>query len=270
MAILFRNLQFINSVLVNSEVWYPLKEDDLDELEAVDKLIMRRILDAPSSTNSALLYLELGCIPLKHIIKCRRLMYLHYLLRRQNDELLHNFFKAMTENPTPGDWIELVQKDLKDFDIKESFIEISKRKKENFKKKVKSACKAYSLKILKSEIKSKGENLSYNALKTQKYLKSQQINTNQAKLLFRIRTRMLNVKCNYKKMYENKPLGVNCSVCFEIPEDQEHAVTCSKLPEQFNLPYKNLFSSNESKMLPALYLFEKVWRRRDEYLYGYP
>ena len=41
----------------------------------------------------------------------------------------------MIENPTPGDWIELVQKDLKDFGIKESFIEISKMKKEYFKKK---------------------------------------------------------------------------------------------------------------------------------------
>lgn len=46
-AILLRNLLFINSVLVNSEVWFPLKERELKELESTDRLLLRRILDAP-------------------------------------------------------------------------------------------------------------------------------------------------------------------------------------------------------------------------------
>ena len=133
---------------------------------------------------------------------------------------------------------------------------------------VKAACKTYSLSILKNEIKSKGENLNYTNLKTQPYFNSSKISTRQAKLLFKIRSRMLHVKCNFKQMYKCRPLGLLCSSCFMIPEDQEHAVQCEKLPKTFLFPYNSLFSLDEEIMVPSLYSFEEIWRLRQEYLNG--
>ena len=55
------------------------------------------------------------------------------------NEMLYRVFKAMVRDPSKGDWIELVKKDLIDFNINLSFEEIGKMKVDNFKNKVKEA-----------------------------------------------------------------------------------------------------------------------------------
>lgn len=49
---------------------------------------MRRILDAPSKTLIASLYLELGIMPIRFILIGKRLMFLHYILKCPEDELI--------------------------------------------------------------------------------------------------------------------------------------------------------------------------------------
>jgi hypothetical protein len=72
---MLRGSLLINSILLNSEVWYGITKADINELEAVDHSLLRKILQAPSCTPTPMLYLELGCIPI------RRLMCLQYLLQ---------------------------------------------------------------------------------------------------------------------------------------------------------------------------------------------
>ena len=133
---------------------------------------MRKIIDTPDGTPNELLYLELGCIPLKEIVKCRRLNFLHDLLTGKEDELIVRFFRAQLRNPSTGDWTEIVKNDLKDFQINETFEEISKYSKMAFKRKVAFACKKFTFnKLLKvKEGHQKGENVSYNQFKIQNYL----------------------------------------------------------------------------------------------------
>ena len=88
MAILMRNTHFINKVLVNSEVWYPIKEDDFKKLEKLDESLLRQILQVSASTPIELLYLELGLIPLRDLVKCRRILFLHNILTRNENQLL--------------------------------------------------------------------------------------------------------------------------------------------------------------------------------------
>ena len=165
-GILFRNLVFVNSVLINAEVWYPIKDDDIEELEIMDRKLLRKILDVPDGTPNELLYLETGCIPLKDIIKCRRINYLHDILTRNEDELISRFFKAQLRNPSRGDWCEIVKKDLIDFEFTESLEEFSK--------------------------------LTHNKLQIADYLVSNVLTTRESKMLFKIRSRMLDVKENFK------------------------------------------------------------------------
>ena len=53
--------------------------------------------------------------------------------------MLYRVFKVMMRNPSNGNWIELVKKDLVDYEISESFEQIGRIKVETFKKKVKKA-----------------------------------------------------------------------------------------------------------------------------------
>ena len=86
MATALREAELINGILTNVEVWYGITQPEIDELEAVDKLLLRRIMGAPDSTCIESLYLELGITQISVIIKSRRINYLHYLLSlKEND-----------------------------------------------------------------------------------------------------------------------------------------------------------------------------------------
>ena len=79
-AIVLRNSLLINSLLFNSEAWYNVSNNDIEELEKADEALLRRILECPQSTPREMLYLELSCIPVRFIILSKRIMFLYYIL----------------------------------------------------------------------------------------------------------------------------------------------------------------------------------------------
>ena len=96
--------------------------------------------------------------------------------------------------------------------------------------------------LLKSENYSKGENLLYGNLDMRKYLKSKHLTTNQKKMIFKFRTRMINVKENFRSSYKN----LNCRFnCFNQIENQEHLLVCSQLPQEIStIDFNQLFTNN--------------------------
>ena len=68
-------------------------------------------------TPRALLYLELGCLPVRYIVKSKRVMFLHYILSQKEESLIKKFFNAQLENSTKTDWTFQVQKDLKELEL---------------------------------------------------------------------------------------------------------------------------------------------------------
>ena len=70
-ALMYRTSLFLNSILLNSEAWYSPPIKDIEELEKVDSSILRGILEAPRGTPNCMLFLELGCIPIRFLIMQR-------------------------------------------------------------------------------------------------------------------------------------------------------------------------------------------------------
>ena len=87
LGITLRNSILISSILTNSESWYNVTLANIVSLEKVDEQMLRGILNAPRMTPRALLYLELGCLPVRFVIKSRRLMFLHYILAHKKSPL---------------------------------------------------------------------------------------------------------------------------------------------------------------------------------------
>ena len=79
-AIIWRSTYLISSLLTNAEAWFNVIQTDIDLLESVDEGLLRKILETPSSTPIEILYLELGVIPIRYIIKERRINFLWYIL----------------------------------------------------------------------------------------------------------------------------------------------------------------------------------------------
>ena len=98
---------------------------DVEELESVDNALLR-IFEAPASTPTHMFYLELGCIPIRYIIINRRIMFLQYLLKQDEDSILQNVFMVQKDNPVKGDWIVQVKQDLYEIKVRESMEQIKK------------------------------------------------------------------------------------------------------------------------------------------------
>ena len=88
----------MNRILFNSEIWYNVKEEEEKKLSKVDEYLLRSILGAPSKTPKEALFLETGCIPIQFILKMRRAMYLHHILKRPPGELIRKFMKPKNVN----------------------------------------------------------------------------------------------------------------------------------------------------------------------------
>ena len=62
-------------MLTNTEVWYGLLKSEISDLEEVDKLLLRKVLELPNSICVESLYLELDLCPIGTILKARRISY---------------------------------------------------------------------------------------------------------------------------------------------------------------------------------------------------
>jgi hypothetical protein len=73
---------------------------ETEQLEQVDESLMRRSLEVGQWCPKEILYLELGCMPIRYTIKIRKILFLHYLLNEENDSLISRVLKAQIENPS--------------------------------------------------------------------------------------------------------------------------------------------------------------------------
>ena len=132
-AQLLRESNFLNGIMTNSEVWYGVTQKQVEQMEAVDKLLLRNFLGTPISTPLEGVQLEFGVLSIGTIIKARRINFLHYLLQTQENEMLSKFFQGQLNQPVKQDWTEQVGKDLKDFKIELTHEEIKSETADKFK-----------------------------------------------------------------------------------------------------------------------------------------
>ena len=237
-----REAELINGILTNAEVWYGLKKSEIEELEKVDKLLLRRILGAPDSSSIESLYLELGVVPIRVIIKARRVTYLHYLTKLDKNQMLSKVFETQWKYPVRDDWTLQVQEDLKDLNIGMSLKEIEEKSEYSFKKHVKIKSKEYALEYLlnlKSK-HSKMENLDYIELKLQKYFTDDKITVQEARNLFRYRIRVAKYRENMKNNFE---LSFACPLCHVHPDTQQNSFVCEIIQSRMKVKgsYTDIF-----------------------------
>ena len=253
-GVTFRNTILISTMLNNAETWYNLTTVNIVNLEKVDEQMLRGILSAHRMTPRALLYLELGCLPVRYIIKSKRLMFLHYILSHREESLIKMFFNAQIEQSKNTDWTSQVQKDIKELKINLSFEDIKAMSKNMFRNHIKKKIEIEAVIYLKSQIKSKGKEIKYTKIEMQDYLTPEsKLTVIEKQDIFKMRTRMLDIKENMKGKHSN----FHCEACqlkgIKKRETQKHVYKCKNLNTKGRqIKYKEIFGRDTTKMKKVL------------------
>ena len=195
-----RESLLISSLLTNSESWYNLTLSDIRELESVDEILLRKVLECPMSTPREMLYLELGVIPIRFQIMIRRLNFLQYILFEDKNSLIHKVLKTQLSNPTFNDWGQTVVNDLQKLDRKLDVSDVENLPVETYQRLVKESALNQALKDLnglkvkENQLSSKTSHIQHRKIGMASYLKPNQISIQEAKFLFTLRSRMLDIK----------------------------------------------------------------------------
>jgi hypothetical protein len=259
-GMILRNSLLVSSVLFNSEAWYNLTEAELNLLETIDTQFLRQLLQAPRGTPKEMLFLELGCTPLRDIIRERRLGFLHYILNEDPKSIVNRVFKSQLKNKNKRDWVTSILDDLKFLEIDLTMDNIKDMKKGCFMSMIKTRNKTKAFeKLLKTKYShSKVENVEHSQLVIQKYLlpTKEHMNKEVAQLIFKLRCRVTEVKVNLRGKYEN----LDCRACHVKEENQKHVLFCKELNEKKNpeeIEYEKLFNGLVSDKVKVAMRFKE-------------
>ena len=112
-SVLLRDTVFMSALLLSSEAWVRVTKKNLSDLESVDSMLLKRILDTSSKSSICSLYLELGIYPLRFKIMARRIMFLHYIINCDPKEMLSKVFWVQENDPLEHDWSLSAKSDLR-------------------------------------------------------------------------------------------------------------------------------------------------------------
>ena len=228
-GVLLRDSLLASSMLFNSEAWYNVSKAELELLETVDLGLLRGILKAPNLTRKEMLFLELGVLPFREMIRKRRMSFLWYILHENKDSMVHKFFESQSQNRTSKDWVTTVCSDLSDLRLNLNFYEIRNMKKTTFMNKVNNSIELKTLEGLEKvkNTHSKVKQLKHHKLSMQNYLKpcDLKITTDEKQQIFALRAKVTNVKMNQKNKYES----YECKACDNAEESQEHVLVCQTI-----------------------------------------
>ena len=260
-ALKLREAMLINGILFNSEAWHGVTLAHIAKLEAIDAALLRGILKAHTKTPKEFLYLETGELPIKWIKAQTRINYMNHILQRDENELVKKVFLAQRNNPVQGDFVKLVEKDLKDLGMTYEQVTSSQMTKSLLKSHAKDAA-FEKLKEIQCSHK-KVKHIVYTSLKTQPYLKSDLFTQSEVETLTALRSHCLRgIKDNFPKMFERT---LNCPLnCDHINQEdnQEHVLNCKILTKEKLTDISYIYSDDIEKQAEVARTFTKLMRKR--------
>ena len=214
------------------------------------------------------MFLELSLIPIRFLIMKRRINFLHYILRQNEESLLVKFFLAQSQENVSGDWVNLVKSDLNSIQIELSFEAIKQYPKDQFKQLVNERIKRHAFDWLKKEKNklSSVKDMTYDKFEIQDYFITDKLTRDKKQLLFQMRTKTIAL-FGYRK-FEHKDGNINCPFCDLEPDLLPHQMTCTVLNKGIYWPSKqqnninDIYSAVLETKVNILMIFETIYKRR--------
>ena len=103
-------MSYINSMLSLAEAIYDIKEAVFRLWERREEENMKLLVETQKSVPLHLLYLDLGHLPARYLVKGNIVIYMHYLLQQKTGSMLFTFLSAQQKEPKRGGWFSYTQK----------------------------------------------------------------------------------------------------------------------------------------------------------------
>lgn len=193
-------------------------------------------------------------------------MYYHTILQKTDEELVKCVFLTQQKFSVKNDWINTLRDDLNQCGILQSESEIKQMKKGKFKKlvkdKIRQLSNEYLVSLQESHSKSRKIRITENI---KHYLISNEISLEEKRLLFQVRSRMCDVKTNYKTKYSH---NMRCRLCDQQEESELHLMMCDEIIDEQLLNDVNKISlcdvwSTHSRQISAIKVLNKKSKIRN-------
>ena len=221
---------FVPILIYNSEAWSNLTKKDLFCLGNAQLQYLRYALEVPKSTPVAAMFLELGILPVQFEIEKRQLLFLKRILDKEKGDLVYQVYDNMTKYQYENNWAKCVVTLRERYDLPLNDQNIRNMSKFQWKKFVNERIRSFAFDFLfiRCQMNSKTKHLKYEKFVQASYLTclSPQI----ARMIFRARLKMYDIKVNFKRMYRENTL---CPFCRYCEETFEHIFHC---PEGLSCP----------------------------------
>ena len=197
-----------SKMLLSAESWHKLFQYQIERLEDVDLAFFRQLFNSHSKTGIEFYFSESGTIPIPIKISVRRLMYWWHIVRVNKSELISRVYSAQKLSAVSGDWVKLLETDKEEFKINltdEEVCRLSALKFKNYLKKKSVELTIQYLQRLKRK-HSKSEHLDVTDLAMSEYLIDDRFTKSERELLFKLRSRTVLVKDNFKNAYLNNDM----------------------------------------------------------------
>ena len=212
-GLILREAVLMSKLLLSAESWHKVFLYQIEKLEELDTIFLRKLFNCHSKTAKEFLISESGTIPIRFQISGRRLMYWKHILSIDKSELIYRVYSAQKLSPVQGDWVSLVEKDKEQYDMNLSDDEVRVMSKQKFKTYIKQKSEELTVKYL-SKLKqkhSKSRMLDVCDLTTSPYLLDSRFSKAERELLFRLRSNTVDVKDHFKHAYQNNDML--CQLC---------------------------------------------------------
>ena len=230
--------QYLNGIispklLLNSETWHPITENDLSSLEKIYSQSLKRLLHIPYSTPTKGLYHELGILSIENQILSRKLNFLHRIINKPDRVLTKRILIEQMKLPFET-WIRNIQHHLTNIENELQPTDLVNFTKYQWKNKVKK----YIWKKEQEEFdkwannSSKCRHMKNTPIKLQNYIEN--LFPRNAKIILEIRLGLLDTKVNYK----NKHQDLICRKCNKENETNEHFLNCLTSEKEKNIMAK--------------------------------
>ena len=256
------------TLLSQTETWCSITPKEETNITSKHHEVLCTVFGLKQSTPYYGIIAETGIWPYKDVITYKKLMFLHHLIHSEPGRVCRQIVVIQQEEQMEETWYGELEEKTKEMGINIKKEVIQKYKKSEWKKHVKEKITKKIEEDLQKQYESKTK---LRFLKGKQFQQEQYFkvaNAAQCKLIMEIRLNMLDLKMNFKGMYDDTV----CTGCFAEEESTEHFLQCKKYMEltQHNIKTTNIEEDIKStewliRMAKQMETLQKVRKHRLQY-----